>query len=447
MYDLILKNCNIVNEGSIFESDIAIKNSRIELISKEIDSESKKVIDIGGKHVIPGLIDDQVHFREPGLTHKGEIATESKAGLAGGVTSYFEMPNVNPTTTTNENLTKKFELASTRSLSNYSFHLGGSNTNIEEIKKVDINQAAALKVFMGASTGEMLVDSIDALDDIFNYSPLIVVTHCEDPQRVTDNEKLFFEKYGNDLSAEHHHLIRDVESCYLSSSLAVDLAKKYDSDLHVFHLTTEKEMELFTAGKIDGKKITAEVCVHHMYFNESRYADLGNQIKCNPSIKYESDRLALINALLTDKIDIIATDHAPHTWEEKNQSYSKAPAGLPLVQHGMQILMDFYHQDILSLETIVQKTSHNVANRFQVKERGYIREGYYADLAVLDIDKPYTVSNDNILYKCGWSPFNGHTFQSSIFMTIVNGNIAFTDGQVAEDLPFGMQIELSLIHI
>jgi dihydroorotase len=441
MYDLILKNCNIVNEGSIFESDIAIKNSRIELISKEIDSESKKVIDIGGKHVIPGLIDDQVHFREPGLTHKGEIATESKAGLAGGVTSYFEMPNVNPTTTTNENLTKKFELASTRSLSNYSFHLGGSNTNIEEIKKVDINQAAALKVFMGASTGEMLVDSIDALDDIFNYSPLIVVTHCEDPQRVTDNEKLFFEKYGNDLSAEHHHLIRDVESCYLSSSLAVDLAKKYDSDLHVFHLTTEKEMELFTAGKIDGKKITAEVCVHHMYFNESRYADLGNQIKCNPSIKYESDRLALINALLSDKIDIIATDHAPHTWEEKNQSYSKAPAGLPLVQHGMQILMDFYHQDILSLETIVQKTSHNVANRFQVKERGYIREGYYADLAVLDIDKPYTVSNDNILYKCGWSPFNGHTFQSSIFMTIVNGNIAFTDGQVAEDLPFGMQIE------
>ena len=441
MYDLILKNCNIVNEGSIFESDIAIKNSRIELISKEIDSESKKVIDIGGKHVIPGLIDDQVHFREPGLTHKGEIATESKAGLAGGVTSYFEMPNVNPTTTTNENLTKKFELASTRSLSNYSFHLGGSNTNIEEIKKVDINQAAALKVFMGASTGEMLVDSIDALDDIFNYSPLIVVTHCEDPQRVTDNEMLFFEKYGNDLSAEHHHLIRDVESCYLSSSLAVDLAKKYDSDLHVFHLTTEKEMELFTAGKIDGKKITAEVCVHHMYFNESRYADLGNQIKCNPSIKYESDRLALINALLTDKIDIIATDHAPHTWEEKNQTYSKAPAGLPLVQHGMQILMDFYHQDILSLETIVQKTSHNVANRFQVKERGYIREGYYADLAVLDIDKPYTVSNDNILYKCGWSPFNGHTFQSSIFMTIVNGNIAFTDGQVVEDLPFGMQIE------
>ena len=441
MYDLILKNCNIVNEGSIFESDIAIKNSRIELISKEIDSESKRVIDIGGKHVIPGLIDDQVHFREPGLTHKGEIATESKAGLAGGVTSYFEMPNVNPTTTTNENLTKKFELASTRSLSNYSFHLGGSNTNIEEIKKVDINQAAALKVFMGASTGEMLVDSIDALDDIFNYSPLIVVTHCEDPQRVTHNEKLFFEKYGNDLSAEHHHLIRDVESCYLSSSLAVSLAKKYDADLHVFHLTTEKEMELFTKGEIDGKKITAEVCVHHMYFNESYYAELGNQIKCNPSIKEESDRLALIKALHDNKIDIIATDHAPHTWDEKMMKYQDAPAGLPLVQHGLQILMEFYDQDILSLETIVEKTSHNVAKRFQVKDRGYIREGYYADLAVIDIDKNYEVTKENILYKCAWSPFMGKTFKSSVHMTICNGHIAFQDGQVSKDIPFGMQIE------
>ena len=441
MYDLILKNCNIVNEGSIFESDIAIKNSRIELISKEIDSESKRVIDIGGKHVIPGLIDDQVHFREPGLTHKGEIATESKAGLAGGVTSYFEMPNVNPTTTTNENLTKKFELASTRSLSNYSFHLGGSNTNIEEIKKVDINQAAALKVFMGASTGEMLVDSIDALDDIFNYSPLIVVTHCEDPQRVTDNEKLFFEKYGNDLSAEQHHLIRDVESCYLSSSLAVSLAKKYDADLHVFHLTTEKEMELFTQGEIDGKKITAEVCVHHMYFNESYYAELGNQIKCNPSIKEESDRLALIKALHDNKIDIIATDHAPHTWDEKMMKYQDAPARLPLVQHGLQILMEFYDQDILSLETIVEKTSHNVAKRFQVKDRGFIREGYYADLAVVDIDKNYEVTKENILYKCAWSPFMGKTFKSSVHMTICNGHIAFQDGKVNKDIPFGMQIE------
>ena len=441
MYDLILKNCNVVNENKKFESDIGIKNNRIELIASNISSESKQVVDIEGRHVIPGLIDDQVHFREPGLTHKGTIATESRAGLAGGVTSFFEMPNVNPTTTTNENLTKKFQLASQKSLSNYSFHLGGSNTNIEEIKRVDINQAAALKVFMGASTGEMLVDSLDALDDIFNYSPLIVVTHCEDPQRVKDNEKLFLEKHGTDLCAEHHHLIRDVESCYLSSSLAVRLAKKYDADLHVFHLTTEKEMELFNAGEIDGKKITAEVCVHHMYFNETYYSELGNQIKCNPSIKEESDRLALIKALNDKKIDIIATDHAPHTWEEKMMSYPDAPAGLPLVQHGLQVLMDFYHQDILTLETIVEKTSHNVAKRFQIKDRGYIREGYYADLAVLDLNKPYEVSKDNILYKCGWSPFSGKTFNSSIYMTVINGYIAFQDGQVKEDLPFGMQIE------
>ena len=441
MYDLVLKNCRIVNESKTLESDIAIKNNRIELIGSDINAESSEVIDVNGRYVIPGLIDDQVHFREPGLTHKGEIATESKAGLAGGVTSYFEMPNVNPTTTTNENLTKKFELASTRSLSNYSFHLGASNTNIEEIKKVDINQAAALKVFMGASTGEMLVDSIDALDDIFHYSPLIVVTHCEDQKTIVDNEKLFYEKFGNDLSAQQHHLIRNVESCYLSSSLAVSLAKKYDTDLHVFHLTTEKEMDLFTSGDVIGKKITAEVCVHHMHFNESYYSELGNQIKCNPSIKEESDRLALIKALHENKIDIIATDHAPHTWDEKMRDYRDAPAGLPLVQHGLQILMDFYHQDILSLETIVEKTSHNVAKRFQVKDRGYVREGYYADLAILDIDKPYTVSEENILYKCGWSPFSGKTFNSSIYMTIVNGHIAFKDGQVNENIPFGMQIE------
>ena len=443
MYDLILKNGTLVNEGKIFESDIAIKGNRIEKIGPSIDLASKQTIDLQGKYIIPGLIDDQVHFREPGLTHKGEIATESKAGLAGGVTSYFEMPNVNPTTTTNENLTKKFELASTRSVSNYSFHLGASNSNIEEIKKADINQAAALKVFMGASTGHMLVDDLDALDDIFNYSPLIVVTHCEDQKTVERNEQLFHQKYGDGVSPEHHHLIRDVESCYLSSSLAVSLAKKYDADLHVFHLTTEKEMELFSVGEADQKKITAEVCVHHMFFNDSYYAELGNQIKCNPSIKQESDRQALIKALLANKIDIIATDHAPHTWEEKSKPYPQAPAGLPLVQHGLQILMDFYHQDILSLETIVEKTSHNVAKRFQVKDRGFIREGYFADLAILDHDNPYEVSKDNILYKCGWSPFEGHSFKSSIFMTIINGNIAFKDGRVIEHLPFGMQIEFN----
>ena len=441
MFDLILKNGTLVNEGKIFDSDIAIKGNRIEKIAASIDAESKNVIDLNGKYVIPGLIDDQVHFREPGLTHKGEIATESRAGLAGGVTSFFEMPNVNPTTTTNENLTKKFQLASTKSVSNYSFHLGASNTNIEEIKKADIHQAAALKVFMGASTGDMLVDDLDALDDIFNYSPLIVVTHCEDQKTVERNEQLFYEKYGDEVSPEHHHLIRDVECCYLSSSLAVNLAKKYDADLHVFHLTTEKEMEHFSVGEADQKKITAEVCVHHMFFNDSYYAELGNQIKCNPSIKQESDRQALIKALLENKIDIIATDHAPHTWQEKRKPYPEAPAGLPLVQHGLQILMDFYHEGILSLETIVEKTSHNVAKRFQIKNRGFIREGYFADLAILDHNKPYEVSKENILYKCGWSPFEGHSFKSSIYMTIINGNVAFKEGVVSENLPFGMQIE------
>jgi len=441
MFDLILKNGTLVNEGKIFDSDIAIKGNRIEKIAASIDAESKNVIDLNGKYVIPGLIDDQVHFREPGLTHKGEIATESRAGLAGGVTSFFEMPNVNPTTTTNENLTKKFQLASTKSVSNYSFHLGASNTNIEEIKKADIHQAAALKVFMGASTGDMLVDDLDALDDIFNYSPLIVVTHCEDQKTVERNEQLFYEKYGDEVSPEHHHLIRDVECCYLSSSLAVNLAKKYDADLHVFHLTTEKEMEHFSVGEADQKKITAEVCVHHMFFNDSYYAELGNQIKCNPSIKQESDRQALIKALLENKIDIIATDHAPHTWQEKSKPYPEAPAGLPLVQHGLQILMDFYHEGILSLETIVEKTSHNVAKRFQIKDRGFIREGYFADLAILDHNKPYEVSKENILYKCGWSPFEGHSFKSSIYMTIINGNVAFKEGVVSENLPFGMQIE------
>ena len=296
---------------------------------------------------------------------------------------------------------------------------------------------------MGASTGDMLVDNIRALEDIFQHSPLNIVTHCEDTPRIKDNEKHYLDEYGDELSAKHHPLIRDVESCYLSSSLAVDLARKYDANLHVFHLSTEKEMELFTAGDVDQKKITAEVCVHHLYFNDNDYDQLGNLIKCNPSIKEESDRQALINAVNEDKIDIIATDHAPHTWDEKNMKYVDAPAGLPLIQHSLQILLDFYHDGIFSLEQIVRKTSHNIATRFQVKDRGFIREGYYADIAIIDIDKPYTVDDSNILYKCKWSPFNNKIFKSSIFMTIINGHIAFKDGEVNKDLPFGSQIEFN----
>jgi dihydroorotase len=443
MYDLILKNCQIVNEDSIYHSDIAIKNERIALINNNIDAEAKKIIDVEGKHVIPGMIDDQVHFREPGLTHKGSIATESRAALAGGITSFFEMPNVNPTTTTNENLRNKFDLASQKSVGNYSFYLGGSNTNIEEIKRVDTNLAAGLKVFMGASTGDMLVDDPDTLEDIFKYCPTNIVTHCEDTPTILKNEKIFAEKYGDDLSAIHHPYIRDDISCYLSSSMAIDLAKRNGSNLHVLHLTTKKEMDQFVSGEIDTKKITAEVCVHHLRFNENDYIDLGNQIKCNPSIKREEDRAAVMAALLNDQIDIIATDHAPHTWEEKSRSYSKAPAGLPLVQHAMQTLLDFYHDGILSLEHIVKKTSHNVAKRFQIKDRGYIREGYFADLVILDINKPYKVSSENILYKCGWSPFLNTTFNSSINTTIVNGHIVYKDSIIQENIPFGKQIEFS----
>jgi dihydroorotase len=289
----------------------------------------------------------------------------------------------------------------------------------------------------------MLVDSIDALEGIFKYSPLNIVTHCEDTPRIRANEKAFFEKYGDDLSAIHHPYIRDAESCYLSSSMAVDLAIKHSANLHVFHLSTEKEMSLFTSGPVDNKKITAEVCVHHLHFNNSDYERLGNQIKCNPSVKEESDRQALVDAVNQDKIDIIATDHAPHTWDEKNMKYVDAPAGLPLIQHSLQILLDFYHDGIFSLEQIVRKTSHNTATRFQIKDRGFIREGYYADFAIVDIDKPYTVNKSNILYKCGWSPFTDTTFKSSVFMTVINGNIAFRDGQVNQNLPFGSQIEFN----
>ena len=443
MYDLILKNATIVNEESIQVADVAIKNQRIALINTTINAESKKEIDLGGRYLLPGLIDDQVHFREPGLTHKGDIASESAAGLAGGVTSYFEMPNVNPATTSLENLNKKFELASQRSLSNYSFHLGASNNNIEEIKKVDINLAAGLKVFMGASTGDMLVDNRETLEDIFNYCPLNIVTHCENTPRIKANEDAFIARYGDDLSAIHHPLIRDVESCYLSSALAVELAKKYSANLHVFHLSTQKEMELFTAGEVDQKKITAEVCVHHLYFNDTNYEKLGNLIKCNPSIKQESDRQALVNAVNADKIDIIATDHAPHTWDEKSMKFIDAPSGLPLIQHSLQTLLEFYHDGIFTLEQIVKKTSHNIATRFQVKDRGFIREGYFADMVIVDIDKPYNVNKDNILYKCGWSPFEDTTFRSSINMTILNGSIVFENNSLSKDLSFGHQLEFN----
>jgi dihydroorotase len=443
MYDLILKNGTLVNEGSIYESDIAIKGDRIEKISSSIDAEAKKIIDLDGKYILPGLIDDQVHFREPGLTHKGNIQSESRAGLAGGVTSYFEMPNVNPTTTNRKNLQAKFDLAATKSHANYSFYMGASNTNIDEIKQLDNTLACGLKVFMGASTGDMLVDNQDTLEAIFKEAPVNIVTHCEDTPTIIENEKAIVAEYGEDIDAKFHPRIRDAASCLKSSQLAYDLATKHGSNLHILHLTTADEMKLFTEGEITGKKITAEVCVHHLFFSEADYETRGNFIKCNPSVKSEQDRLALIDAVQKNKIDIIATDHAPHTLEEKEQPYLQAPSGLPLNQHSLLVLLDFYDKGIFTLEQIVQKTSHNIAERFQIKDRGYIREGSFADLAIVDLSANTLVTNENILYHCGWSPFMDYTFPAAVVHTIINGEIVFEDGVLKEQLPIGSRIEFN----
>jgi len=443
MYDLILKNGTLVNEGSIYESDIAIKGDRIEKISSSVDAEAKKIIDLDGKYILPGLIDDQVHFREPGLTHKGNIQSESRAGLAGGVTSYFEMPNVNPTTTNRKNLQAKFDLAATKSHANYSFYMGASNTNIDEIKQLDNTLACGLKVFMGASTGDMLVDNQDTLEAIFKEAPVNIVTHCEDTPTIIENEKAIVAEYGEDIDAKFHPRIRDAASCLKSSQLAFDLATKHGSNLHILHLTTADEMKLFTEGEITGKKITAEVCVHHLFFSEADYETRGNFIKCNPSVKSEQDRLALIDAVQKNKIDIIATDHAPHTLEEKQQPYLQAPSGLPLNQHSLLVLLDFHDKGIFTLEQIVQKTSHNIAERFQIKDRGYIREGSFADLAIVDLSANTLVTNDNILYHCGWSPFMDYTFPAAVVHTIINGEIVFEDGVLKEQLPIGSRIEFN----
>ena len=443
MYDLIIKNGTLVNEGSIYESDVAIKGNRIEKISSSIDSEAKKILDLDGKYILPGLIDDQVHFREPGLTHKGNIQSESRAGLAGGVTSYFEMPNVNPTTTNRKNLQAKFDLAATKSHANYSFYMGASNTNIDEIKQLDNTLACGLKVFMGASTGDMLVDNQDTLEAIFREAPVNIVTHCEDTPTIIENEKAIIAQYGEDIDARFHPRIRDAASCLKSSQLAYDLATKHGSNLHILHLTTADEMKLFTEGEITDKKITAEVCVHHLFFSEADYETRGNFIKCNPSVKSEQDRLALIDAVQKNKIDIIATDHAPHTLEEKQQPYLQAPSGLPLNQHSLLVLLDFYNKGIFTLEQIVQKTSHNIAERFQIKDRGYIREGSFADLAIVDLSANTLVTNENILYHCGWSPFMDYTFPAAVVHTIINGEIVFEDGVLKEQLPIGSRIEFN----
>ena len=428
MATTLIKNALTVNEGQVLEQDLRIKDQRIEQIGSGLSAtDQDNVVDAKGCLLLPGMIDDQVHFREPGLTHKGNIASESRAAVAGGITSFMEMPNVKPSTTTVEALEKKFDIAKQNALANYSFYLGATEDNLDEIKALDPKTVCGVKIFMGASTGDLLVEHPDALEDIFRESPVLIVTHCESTPIINENvEKL--KQQGKTATIHDHPALRSVEACYASSSFAVGLAKKYGTQLHVLHITTEKELELFTPGPIEGKHITAEACVHHLWFSEEDYAERGNLIKCNPAVKAKSDRDALLKALHSNQIDIIATDHAPHTWEEKQQEYPSAPAGLPLVEHALLTLMDHVKNETLSVEQVVEKVCHNPAIRYGLPERGYLREGYFADLVLVDTNGSSTAKHDNVRYKCGWTPFDGHTFSSKIMSTWVNGQQVY-DGQ------------------
>jgi len=439
----LLTNGTLVNEGRVFEADILIAGDRIEQIDAAIPAaRADTVIDVAGCHVLPGLVDDQVHFREPGLTHKADLVTESLAAVCGGVTTYMEMPNTSPPTTTREAVAEKYARAAGRSFANFAFYLGATNDNIEEIKRIRPGEACGIKVFMGASTGNMLVDDPLTLERIFIEAPLIVATHCEDSPTIWRNEAAYRERYGENVPLECHPAIRSAEACYKSSSLAVGLAQQHGTRLHVLHLTTAAELELFAAGPIDDKRITAEVCVHHLWFDESRYADLGALIKCNPAIKRREDRDALIAAVTADRLDVIATDHAPHTREEKARAYFDAPAGLPLVQHSLLMLLEHVQAGRLTLATVVQKAAHNPARLFGVSERGFLREGYYADIAIVDCSRPHEVRPDTLRYKCGWSPLEGVRFSASVAMTIVNGTIVARDGAVVS-AACGRAVELT----
>jgi dihydroorotase len=436
MTSFLIKNAQIVNEGKIFEGDILVKNQRIEKIAPTIQTpENVKEIDATGKHLIPGAIDDQVHFREPGLTHKGEIYTEAKAAVAGGVTSFMEMPNTKPTATTQEELEKKYQRASQVSLANYSFFMGGANDNYDEVMKTDLKNVCGLKIFMGSSTGNMLVDNESALKSYFCNFEGLIATHCEDEQTVRDNEALARHQYGEDVPFAMHPIIRSVDACYLSSSKAIELAQKCGTRLHILHISTAKELDLFTNKiPLTEKKITSEVCVHHLWFDSDDYYILGSRIKCNPAIKEKFNKQEIFKALLDDRIDIIATDHAPHTWDEKENQYFQAPSGLPLVQHSIQMMLDFHFRGMISLEKIVEKMSHAPAQCFRLEERGYLREGYYADLVLLDLNKESYVSRDSLYYKCGWSPLEGKTFKSSIEKTFVSGHLVYDNGSFDESL-------------
>ena len=434
MGKLLIKNATVINEGNRLSEDILIEGDLITSISKKIQVDSDtQVIDAHGLILIPGMIDDQVHFREPGLTHKGNILSESKAAIAGGVTSYIEMPNTSPNTTTVEEFNKKISIASINSYSNFSFMFGGTNDNLNEINKIDPTEVAGIKLFLGSSTGKMLIDNLNSIEKIFSSTSLPISAHCEDEQTIINNSKKYKEIYGENVPMELHPKIRSEEACYKSSKYAVDLAKKTGARLNVFHISTRKELDLFDNKlPVDQKKLTAEVCAHHLWFTDKDYEKLGSKIKWNPAIKSQSDKDALWNAIKEDKIDIIASDHAPHTEIEKENSYFNCPSGGPMVQHTILSLLEESPKHGVSIEKIVEKIAHNPSKIFKIKKRGFIKEGYYADIVLVDPNSPTLVSKKSLLYKCGWSPFEGVTFSSSIHSTILNGRVVYSNGVVNE---------------
>lgn len=436
MATTLILNAKIVNEGTIKAQDVLIRDGRIAQLGADLASlTADRVIDAKGKYLLPGVIDDQVHFREPGLTHKAEIYTEAKAAVAGGTTTFMEMPNTVPQALTQELLAQKYERAAACSLANYSFFMGVSNDNLEEVLKTDPKNVCGLKIFMGSSTGNMLVDNPGTLETVFKESELLIATHCEDEDTIRANAQKAREQFGEEVPMEQHPIIRDVEACYKSSSLAVELARKHNTRLHILHISTAKELELFSnARPLKEKRITSEVCVHHLWFSADDYARYGSQIKCNPAVKAEENRLALWEALLDDRLDIIATDHAPHTKEEKANTYWSAPSGVPLVQYSLLMMLEKAREGKISLEKVVEKMSHAPADCFQIEERGYIREGYWADLVLVDWESPTPVSADRIIYKCGWSPFEGTAFSASVTHTFVSGHLAYAEGQFDESV-------------
>jgi dihydroorotase len=441
MTSILITNAMTVNEGVSICQDVLIRDGRIEAIAKNLSGkQTDRVIDAGGQVLLPGMIDDQVHFREPGLSHKGDIGSESRAAVAGGITSYMEMPNTSPPTTSIDRLAEKYRIAGKTSFANYGFYLGGANDNIETVKRLDPKQACGVKVFMGSSTGNMLVDDPTALEQIFTHSPVIVATHCEDNSIIEENIRRFQIIHGEDIPIALHPAIRSEEACYRSTALAVELARQCHTRLHVLHLSTAKELDLFSDNPLDEKRITAEVCVHHLFFAGTDYRDQGTLIKCNPAIKTEMDRAVLLAALGSGKIDVVGTDHAPHTLAEKQQPYLRSPAGLPLVQHALVSLLEHVHGGLLTLAQVVEKTAHGPARLFDVKERGYLREGYWADLVLVDMHQSSVVDDQEIYYRCAWTPFAGRTFRSHVVATIVSGHLAYMDGML-DPHPAGQRLE------